>query len=1137
MRVSINCAIRCAVVLMNLAPLAQAQVGASTLTGRVTDRTGAVVPSVNVTVVNAETNFRFSATTNQEGLYRVPSLAPGPYRLTFEAAGFKRLVREDITLRTGDVLAVNASLEIGNVAESIEVTGAAPLLETETSAVGSVVQGSLLYTLPSFQRYVNSALHLVPGMTTAGAAHAGSLVSYHVAGQRAGAIGLFEDGVVGNSPTTGTDTTGARTVLNSVAEVKVLSTALPAEYGHSAGGVISVVKKTGTNGLHGLASIYARSRMMQHRRFFDKYRSSQSTGIFGPQQSMFLHPDANLGGPVLLPKLYDGRNKTFFFIGWTKLIEKKGAQSVTETPTADMKAGDFSFGAVGNPIYDPASTRQLANGTWARDPFSGRQIPLSRFDPVARKILQIGPWNAPNVPGTFNANGPVSNFLYDARSRQFRQDLNLRIDQQFSQNFKIYGSWTSNSTGSIPQLSIIPKEYEDLSGTSSFSKPNGRNYSIGKTWVISPSLVSDARVGYLRQASYGFTPSYGKDYGKILGIPNISAELMPRFNLYDLNVSGPGRSVNETLSFRIDLTKIHQTHAFKTGYEVLRHRLNSSQIGYPSGNFWFDGMTAGLQSDGNAMPRTGNTFAGFLLGSVRQAQYTQQLAAWLPRSFIHSLYFQDDWKFSPTLTLNLGLRYSNESGFNTKYSQMSNFDPAATDSLTGLKGAVVHPTSPLNKSDKNNFQPRIGLAWNPARKWVFRGGFAVYSVDVKFPSTRGQFEEYSGLVNDQRAPGDPRPIYQISQIPSSAAYSIRPDGTSPYVGVNYGSRAVEWWDPNLRNPYVLNWNVGVQHQLNPDYVLEFMYQGSGGVALIERWPANTFPIDFGKDNPALQAAAYRTPQNFRPYTQFGDVFFRSNMGHSTFHSGSVKLQKQSSGGVMFTTFYTFSKCINSQDDDNSGSGVAPIQNRSLEKGRAGYDRNHMWTGAVTWELPAGRGRRFLNRGGLWDKIFGGYEIDWIQSVESGNPLSFSFANSPYNYYPTWVGARRPDVVGKPGLRDNWRDFGGDRFTLENINPIIDINHFAYPAAFTAGNAGRNIVTGMPLISSRASAKKNFRILERFNLQVRLDMMNALKIYNLTSPTTTVDFQNPKTFAKVNNEPLTTNWGGQPHLDLTVELSW
>jgi len=1132
-------AVRCSlIVVMGLASLVQAQVGISTLTGRVTDPSGAVVIGVNVTIVNTDTNFQFPATTNQDGLYRVPSLAPGPYRLTFEAAGFKKLVRQDITLRAGDVMAVDISLEVGNVTDSVEVTGAAPLLETETSAVGNLVTGQFLYTLPSYQRLINLSLHLEPGMTEVGAVQPASLAGYHVGGQRATTIGLFEDGVTGNDPMTGT--TSSQSVMNSVAETKVLSTTLPAEYGHSAGGVIAVVKASGTNDFHGMASFQGRTRSMMQRRFFDVQRNSQSNGPLGPDMSVYCQPDGNFAGPVFLPKLYNGRNKTFFFFGWQHLVEKKSAGSSTSTPTPDMKNGDFSFGGIGNPIYDPRSTA-LVNGSWVRTPFPNWQVPVSQFDPVSAKIVQVNPWVSPNVPSSINASGPVTNLLYNAKSRQFTYDFNTRLDQQFTPNFKIYGSWTYNSRLNRAQLSNVPVTDIEYTGTSNYSPYRWQNYSAGNTWIINNTLVNDVRVGYLRQRTTTISPSYdGTNYGQLLGIPNLPVGGMPAFNVFGLTATGPAESVWETLSFRDDLSKVSGTHAFKMGYEVLRHRLNNTTTVTPSGSFSFAGMTAGLQPSGAVMPRTGNDFAGFLLGSVSSATFTKQLASWLPRSAINSFYFQDDWKLRPDLTLNLGVRYSNESPYSTKYDQQSTFDPNATDPVTGLRGAIVHPTSALDHRDNNNFQPRIGMAWHPLDKWVLRGGFAMYTVDIKFPSLRSDMDEYSGLVVDQRAPGDPRPVFQISQMPSAPVFSVGPNGTAPYAGTNYGSRTVDWWDSNLRNPYVLNWNVSVQHQLTKVYVLELIYQGSAGVGLVENWNINTFPVNFGQGNPALQAAALAAPQNYRPYPQFGNINYRSNTGHSTFHSGSVKLEKQYSSGLTFQTFYTFSKAIDSQDTDNSGDGVAPIQNRSLEKARAGYDRNHMWVGAEIWEVPVGRGRHFLRNGRrIWDWILGGYQIDFIQSAESGNPLNFTYANNPNNEYPTFVGDWRPNVVGKPALRANWRDFGGDRFNLNGINPVMDINDFAYPAAFTPGNAGRNIVTGLPLYATRGSIEKVFRIKERYSLQLRADMMNPFHIFNLGAPTTVVDFQNPQTFAKCSGtlEPLSTAWGGQPHIDVMVQLKW
>jgi hypothetical protein len=1055
--------------------------------------------------------------------------------VTLQAQGFKTVVRENVDLRTGDTLALDSRLEVGALAEQIEVTGRPPLLETETSATGTAVEGTTLYKLPIYQRWTNSTFQLVPGMTQGGYAWGGNLGGYHVAGQRASSIGYFEDGVNAQDQESGTQ--NIVSLQNSLEEVKVLTTALPAEYGHSAGGIMSVVKKTGTNSFHGTASTYGRTRSMTHRRFFDRCKTSQADQGCVPQDSWFMLPDGSGGGPVVIPGLYDGRNKTFWFVGYQKLIEKKVNQFYATTPSLAMKEGDFTMGGIGNPIYDPASTKRLADGTWTRDPVAGNIIPKSRLSPVAQKILSFDPWNAPNVSGSVLASGPNNNLLYDEKSRTFFEDYNGRLDHQFSSNFKIYGSYTYNHRNGIGRPSLI--RLREFDGDNGNETPwTAQNYSLGKTWVISPTMINDARVGYFRSRNDKRVPSYGGDWPQQLGIPNVPPDLMPRFNVYGLTVSGPNRWIGETLSFRNDLTKVVGTHAFKMGYELLRFRINSVSTSYPSGNFQFSGTTAGLQATGNTVPNTGNDFAGFLFGYVRQASFESELTSWLPRSAIHSFYFQDDWKFSPTLTLNLGLRYSNESAFSTKYGMMTNWDPGATDDVVnGAKGAFVHTNSPLNERDNNNFQPRIGLAWHPLPKWVFRGGFAVNTVDVKFPSRRGQFEEYMALANLQAPPGDPTPIFQIHQGPPSIPYVIRPNGTSPYSGTNYGSRSADYWDPALRNPYVLNWNTSVQYEMTSSYLLELAYQSSAGVGLIERWQLNTFPVDFAANDPALRTKVFAAAQNYRPYPHFGDVLFRSNFGHSTYHSGTIKLEKRYSQGVTFITFYSFSKAITSQDGDNDGSGVAPIQNRSLEKARAGYDRAHRYSGHVTYELPVGKGRRFMNRGGVLDYVLGGYEIAWVQSLESGNPVTFDFANSPNNYYPTFAGSRRPNVNGTPKVRDGWRDVGPDRFNTNNANAVIEMSPFSYPEAFTPGNAGRNIVTGLPLVWSTASIKKNFQIAERFNFQVRLDYNNILKTFNFDPPTRQVDYKNPKAFGKISSDQRTANWGGMPIMNLQVSLRW
>ena len=1123
------------------------QAGSSTLTGRVTDASGAVVPKVDVSIVQVETNFRFSALTNDDGLYRLPSLSPGTYSLTFEGAGFKKYVRGGIELRAGDVQAVDAVMQVGSLSESIEVKGNAAQLETETSATGSLIEGDTLHKLPLYQRYVNSTLNLTPGLSMGGYAYGGDLGAYHLAGQRNGAIGIFEDGVNGNEQTSGTRV--IKPVQNSVEEVKVLTTTLPAEYGHSAGGVIAVVKKSGTNDLHGLAAGYGRTRRMQHRLFFDNLRTSDARpGFPNGIPTWFMDPEADVGGPVIIPKLYDGRNKTFFFFGYQKLIEKKAAQVIVNTPTPAMKGGDLNFGGVGNQIYDPASTRFM-NGAWVRDPIPGNVIPPSRFDPVAAKILSINPWVSPNAPGTLQRTGPDSNLITAENSRTFFEDYSGRVDQQISQSFKLYASWTYNHESGLNRpTNIINGPFDGSEGRESpFTQ---KNASIGATNIINPTTINDVRLGYYRVRNDQFSYSAGGNWPQKLGIPNVDNALMPQFGapggnryqasgIYGLIGNGNSRNIRETWSFRDDLTKIWGKHAFKAGYELLYFRLNSTVTNRPSGAFYFDDTTAGLRPDGTPVPNTGNTFAGFLFGSVREAFFDAELTSWLPRDSINSFYFQDDWKFSPTLTFNLGVRYSNESPFHTKYGLESNFDPNGTDALTGLKGVITHPTGNLSKRDNNNFQPRVGVAWHPMEKWVFRSGFAANTVDIKFPSSRGQFDEFVGVNDQLRAPGDPRPLFQLSQGPSPVSFPSNGKNTAAYVNPskNYSGRNVEWWDPNLRNPYVLNWNASIQRQLSQNYILEMSYQGSSGVGLIERWQQNTFPVGYAANDPALRSQVFAAPQNFRPFPNYGNIMLRSNFGHSTYHGGTVKVDKRLSQGLSFSTFYTFSKVIDSQDNDNDGNGVAPLQNRGLEKARAGYDRNHRLVGYATYELPVGRGKKFMNRGGLLNAVLGGYEVAWIQTLESGNPYTFDFAGSPNNYYPGFAGSRRPDLVSQPSLLPNWGDVGGDRFNQANRNPIIDINHFAYPAAFTPGNAGRNILTGTRLLWSQVSAKKNWTIKERVGIQLRWDFQNPFHNYNWNAPSSTVDFTQPKLFGKLTADQRTASVGGQALMNLTLQVTW
>ena len=339
----------------------------------------------------------------------------------------------------------------------------------------------------------------------------------------------------------------------------------------------------------------------------------------------------------------------------------------------------------------------------------------------------------------------------------------------------------------------------------------------------------------------------------------------------------------------------------------------------------------------------------------------------------------------------------------------------------------------------------------------------------------------------------------------------------------------------------MNWNASLQYQLSNNNILKFTYQGSAGVDLIESWNVNVFGTSFGANNPALRAAAFAAPQNYLPYTQFGSINYMSNTGHSTYHSGTVQFQKRYSQGVVLNSYYTFSKAIDDCDSDTGTcTGVAPVENRNLNKARAGYDRTHVFVTSATYELPVGQGRKFLNHNKFLDYLVGGYELAWIQSVESGNPFGFTFSNSPNNYYSSAIGNQVPNLTCNGismqafGLGNA---IGGNRFNQALENPVLPASCFSVPAAFTPGNAGRNIVTGPGILYSQMSAKKNFDITERVKLQFRFDFQNVFHNYGFNNPSNNFSYTQQNLFGKITGDQTSASFAGQPLMNIMLRLSF
>ena len=1113
----------------------------STLSGTVTDSTGAVVASAKVTAVNAATNFESNTETNAEGLYRMTFLRPGTYRVIIAAAGFKRFVRDNLELRVGATLPIDAVLEVGAVADSVEVTAAAPLLETETSTTGTVVDGEYFARMPLYQRHSRAVLYLTPGVNASGLAYEGSLGGFSINGGATSNIGYFEDGMYGVQPS-GTNTTD--TILSTIEEAKVITTVAPAEYGHSGGGAIVIVKKSGTNVLHGGGGLLFREGPMQHRRFMQPARFEQTGNSLH-----FYQPDFYVSGPVYIPKLYNGKNKTFFMFAGQYLMERQGEQFTWNVPTPAELNGDFSFGrpicgatvvaGCVNQIYDPRTTT-VTNGVWSRTPFAGNIIPKAQWDPVATKFLSKKIWEVPNFDGTPTSTGVTGNLQLPRQKTVDWANYSLRMDQQFGSKMRMFYNWSFNTrTSFTPNLDVVDPVFNSSQRISTDAQTTT---GIGVTYTLAPTMISETRFNYYRFRNDTTWPGYGADFSALLGIPNIGVGSMPNITGIP-NVANPSLNVEETLNFKEDISKLSGKHAFKGGYDLMRLRRNNYSVDNNAGTFNLAG-TNGLNANGTSIPNTGgNALSQLLTGAVSSYTVTRNLLSALPRNWIHSAYFQDDWKVRPNLTLNLGVRWQVQSAENNKYGQVSSFDPNGADNLVpGGKGLIIHPKE-LYKKDWNNFQPRVGLAWNLRNNYVIRAGFGVSTVDERLPTAPS--EEYGSITGRIDTPnGDFRPQFQLSQGPLASLLQfpvVRSDGTIPFVGTNYSSRGATWVDTTRKSPYTMNWNFGIQHTLSSNYLVELTYTGNSSVNGFENREINAVSYDWANNlrltNPAQFSAFQTNTQIFRPYPNYGGMTFRTNGARSNYHAGTIKLDKRFSHGLSFLTFYTYSKGI---DSSSSNNYIA----RNLDRAESSNNRTHQYTGSMNYELPFGKGRKWLNHGGIIDAIFGGFDMVYLYRIQSGDALTFSFAGSQFQYMPGVVAVRsnsRPNSTGQRAeLRDNWQDIGTNRFVQAFQNGLIDsMNDFTIPDAYTFGNVGRNTFDRQRFIDCQFSASKEWKIKERATATFRFDFQNPFKWYNLSAPNTTVNFTNPATFGKVStntgDEGTTANAGGQGLMNITISF--
>ena len=1085
------------VLLLSLCVAFAQDTRTATLVGTVTDSTGAVVPGAKVTVTNTQTAFVATGQANAEGAYYIPFLAPGSYELTVEASGFKKYVRSGIGLRAAEMPRVDVQLEVGGVTESVKVAASAPLLETEIAVVGQVVEAKAIIQLPLLQLKPTRILYYMAGVMPWGGSQ-GAL------GQSENHMGYMLDGVSAKETITsviGDTNSSTQPTMDAIAEAKLWTTGAPAEIGHTAGGALSFIFKTGTNQFHGALEDRYMNRVMVHRNYFESlprvnpmtYHEMQST----------------VSGPVYIPKIYNGKDRTFFLFGYGRHHEKANDPQTQTVPTAEMLAGDFNFPGGAYPLYDPAAMRQDDKGTWISDPLPGNKVPLSRFDPVVKNFLAKNPWRSPNTPGYFDKTGPHDN-LYDwTFYRSYRTRIDAKIDHQFSPNHKISGRYSHmrHRVNGRVNVAFAWREIDTTVPSFGVAQPiDQRNSVFSDYYTLNPSTMNELRLGYNRRHQTNTPATLNQGWAQKLGIPNVGPDTFPAFNgIYSLGALQYSSNLSEDFTFQDNFTKIIGRHTFKTGYEVIRTRQNNASPGNPSGTYNFGGTNLPYT------PNTGNSFASFLVGSVSSASFTSQLANWLPRWWSESLYFQDDFRPFKGLTLNLGLRWSYESPFSTKWGFQSQFDPNVKDPLTGLVGAITHPKGSVYKRDLNNFQPRLGLAWNFRPKFVFRASFGMITTDML---ASGGSEEYTAQAQVQQVTGDPRPAFYLSQGPPKFQWRLNPDGTAAFLGTNYSSRTATWVDPSLRVPYTMNWSGGFQWEFAPTWLAELTYGGSAGVGLRSSVNINQLPKSiYDSKDIAYLDRVYSAVQNYRPYTQFGSISYSSNLSHNTSHGLTTRAEKRySPAGITLNTFWTWGRGLSG----GAGDGWQ-FYNWKLTKGSTSLDMTHRIVAVLGVDLPFGKGRKLMNRGGWMNHVLGGWTIIWLQTWVSGPPVTFGISGSPYRYLP---GPGRPvQLVPDDKVRfPNW-ELGPNRFPMNAQNPVFDINAFAYPAAYTPGTVGIGTQNANWLYWPQFSLSKQWSFKERARFILRLDSSGLPTRAVLTSfYSTSVDKTNPSSFARFTISP-------------------
>lgn len=1146
-------------------PLA-AQLDRGTITGVITDPSGAVIPGVQITIRSTATSAASRSSSNEAGQYTVPNLAVGEYQLIFDANGFKKLVRSGVTVGVSAVLRVDVQMQLGATADSIEVTAEVPRLQTDTPEVSTELSNKSLVDLPltfaSGRRPEAFAYLIVPGVT-------GTTYGSHINGSTAFSKEMLVDGASVTVNQSG-DYNAAAISVEAIQEFKVQISGVPAEFGRTQAGIMNFVMKSGTNKLHG--SVYGSLRNEAlNANTFTNNASGLPRALDRKQNYAFA-----FGGPFKLPKVYNGRNRTFFFTTYERYKERSyGFTPNKAAPLPEFYDGDlsrlidpapgrtvtdsqgrkFSRGT----IFDPETFR-LSNGRYIGEPFDTNKIPAARISQVSKRLNAIAKQHY--LPTIRDASGQIplaNNALFPSVQRPTwdMYQVSLKVDHIFNEKHKISGTYNQKYTPYLIADSGGLWDINDPTGgplaRARTRGDTGEIYRLAYDWTATPRVLNYFNLSYNRRGNPQTALMRTVDGAAELGIKNLSTRGYPtvQWGGGSYVPLAPVGYANE--SFRADasygaldtISFSKGRHFMKAGVDVRRFQQNLN--GTPRATLNFNALATSIPGETWAGTQAGHSFASYLLGIVDSGTLTEYVGIGGRRHY-YALFLQDDFKASKKLTLNFGLRWEYQPPVFEVANRLASWNPSKIDPASGLPGAYDFAGNCSGCTGKRyfgrpsyrDFGPRFGFAWRPLSKWTVRGAYGIFYEGDSFNGYDGvpvgatsnfawtptwrldqdALYPWKGIFNWDN--GFPLDRFQAPSLDVSYGDKVRPGMTDP----NYG-----------QTPYIQSWNLNIQRELGRKLVLEVGYVGNKGTRLRIGELARVNQLspsvlsEYAKNlskvvTNAAEAAANRVPypcpgfkgtvaSALRPYPQVqGNStinVYGSPLGFSTHHALHVTANREVGSGISMYANYVWSKTLSNVDSSfiaDNAERPLDYYNLGLEKAVTEYDIAHSLKAYIRWELPVGRGKALLrNAPGLLNAVLGGWSISGILNYIGGTPLQPWTASSPITTY--WNGAvNRPNIAAGDLVNPAFDASKFDFSTLNSPNNTYFVKDLMFkdPPGLTLGTAARRYsqLRNFGTKSEDIGIQKTHRLTEKMRFQLRAELLDAFNRYRLSKIETRVN---------------------------------